>query len=229
MLFPVVFGLIIVGIVLAIIHGHRRERQRVEALARFAAERRWRFAPAREHGLEAVFPKVPLFSQGHSRYASNVLRGDFSGHFVEVFDYHYAVTTSNGKTTTTHHYYFSCYVLRLPVPFPWLNVGPEGFLSKVAQAFGYDDIDFESAEFSRKYCVRSGSKKFAYGVLHPGMMEHLLVQPGLYFSISGGRLLMHFKGTLEAENIPSRLNLLLGIRERMPEHLFDRQSPSSWN
>ena len=42
--------------------------------------------------------------------------------------------------------------------------------------FGYQDIKFESAEFSKTFCVRSPDKKFAYDVCNAKMMEYLLVK-----------------------------------------------------
>jgi hypothetical protein len=44
----------------------------------------------------------------------------------------------------------------------------------VAGFFGFDDIDFESSEFSSRFIVKSADKRFAYDVIHPRMMEFLL-------------------------------------------------------
>ncbi|HCT45315.1 MAG TPA: hypothetical protein DF699_08890 [Phycisphaerales bacterium] len=63
---------------------------------------------------------------------------------------------------------------------PDMLIRREGIFDKIASAFGKNDIDFESAEFSRKYYVQSESRKFAYDIIHPRMMEFLLAtSPGL--------------------------------------------------
>ena len=52
----------------------------------------------------------------------------------------------------------------------------------------FDDIDFESDEFSRKFYVQSSDRKFAYDVLHPRMMEFLLQTTPPMIDVEGGAL-----------------------------------------
>jgi hypothetical protein len=40
--------------------------------------------------------------------------------------------------------------------------------------FGYGDIKFESAEFSKTFCLRTPDKKFAYDACNAKMIEYLL-------------------------------------------------------
>ena len=89
-------------------------------------------------------------------------------------DFIYRVTRSTGKTTTTQTYRFSYLIVHLPWPAPDVLIRPEGMFDKLAGAFGFDDIDFESAEFSRRFHVKSKDKRFAYDVVHPRMMEFLM-------------------------------------------------------
>jgi hypothetical protein len=106
--------------------------------------------------------------------------------------------------------------------FPELTIGPEGFFSKIAQAVGYDDIDFESHEFSRKFCVRSKDKKFAYDVCNAQMIEYLLTNPDLVIEIERDSLAVSFNRRLAPENIESNLNRLIAVRSLMPDYLFSR-------
>jgi hypothetical protein len=99
---------------------------------------------------------------------------------VLAFDYHYETHSTDHKgNRQTHHHYFSFFILLLPVTFPELKITREGLLSKIGQALGYDDIDFESAEFSRSFCVRSKNRKFAYDVCNAQMMEYFLANRDL--------------------------------------------------
>lgn len=60
---------------------------------------------------------------------------------------------------------------------PYLFLRKENTGDKIIGGIGFDDIDFESEEFSRKFWVKSDEKKYAYDVIHPGMMEFLLRGP----------------------------------------------------
>ena len=65
---------------------------------------------------------------------------------------------------------------------------PGGLFDKVAGAFGFDDIDFESSEFSKRFYVKSTEKRFAYDVLHPRMMEFLLAARPPMLDVEDGAL-----------------------------------------
>ena len=102
----------------------------------------------------------------------------------------------------------------------WLTIAREGVFSKIAQAFGYDDIDFESHEFSRKFCVRSKDKKFAYDVCNARMIEYLLANDDLNIEIEGMALAIGFGDTLAPERIEPNLQRLVQLRGLMPYYLF---------
>ncbi|MCZ6810529.1 MAG: hypothetical protein O7D97_00875, partial [Planctomycetota bacterium] len=70
---------------------------------------------------------------------------------------------------------------------PDLLIRREGMFDKLAGAFGFDDIDFESAEFSKRFYVKSPDKRFAYDVIHPRMMEFLLGGDPPTVDIEAGR------------------------------------------
>ena len=104
--------------------------------------------------------------------------------------------------------------------FPELIITREGVFSKIAQAFGYDDIDFESHEFSRRFCVRSKDKKFAYDVCNARMIEYLLANDDLNIEIEGMALAIGFGDTLAPERIEPNLQRLVQLRGLMPNYLF---------
>jgi len=112
--------------------------------------------------------------------------------------------------------------LTLPIIFPELKIGREGFISKIGQALGYDDIDFESHEFSRKFCVRSKNKKFAYDFCNSQMIEYLLANSDLTIEVENNALAISFDRRLEAQQIEMNLDRLVKIRSLMPNYLFDK-------
>lgn len=214
--------ILIVGLVVAAAFAAARAaRQRREALAQLAARLGLRFDPDQDYALPARFEFLNKLRQGSNRYAFNRLGGNYRGHEVKVFDYHFETYSSDSKgRRQTHHHYFSFFMLGLPRSFPEVTIVREGLLSKIAQAFGYADIDFESAEFSRKYCVRSPDKRFAYDVCHPRMIEYLLANPDLTLEIEGPVLALAFPARLKPEQIEPNLGRLVALRELLPAYLF---------
>ncbi len=210
-------------IVVAAIFGHLAAKKRREAMLFLAARLGLRFDPGKDRALPMQYQFLDKLRAGDNRYAFNVLSGKYKDHDVMAFDYHYETHSTDSKGhRQTHHHYFSFFLLLMPVSFPELTVAREGFFSKVAQSLGYDDIDFESHEFSRKFCVRSKNKKFAYDVCNARMMEYLLANDDLTIEIEGPALGISFASRLSPEQIESNLNRLISIRSLLPDYLFSR-------
>jgi hypothetical protein len=218
----ILFVVLIIGFVIgAVILGGIAAKKRREAFALLAAQLGLRFSAEHDRSLATQFSFLNKLAQGSNRYAYNVLTGEYQGHTVKVFDYHYETYSRDNKgNRQTHHHHFSFFMLMMGRQFPELTIGPEGFLSKIAQTFGYDDIDFESHEFSRQFCVRSADKKFAYDVCHARTMEYLLANPDLVVEIEGPVLALAFSRCLEPERVPANLQRLLMLRSLLPEYLF---------
>lgn len=216
-----IFILFLGVMIAAVIYGIIAAKKRREELLQLAARLGFEFAPENDYDLAKLYGFLDKLAQGSNRYAFNVLSGQYQNHKVRVFDYHYETHSTDSKgRRQTHHHYLSCFVLRLPQTFPELTIGREGWLSKVAQVFGYDDIDFESAEFSRSFCVRSKDKKFAYDICHAQMMEYLLANSDLSVEIEKNILALVFGTRLSAAQIEINLQRLIEVRSRMPEYLF---------
>ena len=218
-----IFVLVALLVIVAAIYGAIAARKRREALAVLAARLGLAFSPSHDSLLAKRFGFLNKLAQGSNRYAFNVLSGPFRGNEVLVFDYHYETHSSGPKgQTQTQHHYFSFFILNLPASFPELTIVHEGMFSKIAQALGYDDIDFESAEFSRAFCVRSKDKKFAYDVCNPQMIEYLLANRDLSIEIERSALALAFNTRLSADEIEANLRRLLEIRLRLPDYLFTK-------
>jgi hypothetical protein len=195
------FGLIAVLIVWII---KEAEKARARAAARLAAMQ----ALADQNGLsfrahlddshDEEFWHFEIFQRGFDRFAHNTIVGEIGLEFadwsgtgrVKAGDFKYktrettTTTDSKGRTTTRTrivNHNFSYFVLELPFEkMPDMVIRREHMFDKLASFFGKDDIDFESGEFSRKYFVKSASRKFAYDVVNQRMIEFLLeTQPGL--------------------------------------------------
>jgi len=215
--------LIIIGFIAFIVvlgvFGYVSARKRREAMATLAAKLGLSFEPNKNWDIARRYCFLDKLRAGSNRYAFNILSGNYQGHDVTIFDYHYR--TGSGKNT--QHHYISFFILHLLASFPELVIGPEGIFSKMAQALGYDDIDFESYEFSRKFCVRCRDKKFAYDVCNARMIEYLLSNTDLTIEIEGEALAISFGSRLAPEQIEPNLNRLITVRSILPEYLFSRR------
>lgn len=213
-----IVGFVVIAAVLAVL-GLISARKRREAMAGVAVRLGLRFQPGKDRGLARQYLFLDKLARGSNRYAFNILSGSYQGHEVALFDYHYQIRS--GKST--QHYYFSFFMLRLPVSLPELVIDKEGFFSKIAQAVGYDDIDFESHEFSRNFCVRSADKKFAYDVCNARMIEYLLSNRDMSIEIEDDLLAISFREQLAPERIEPSLKKLITVRSLMPEYLFSQR------
>jgi hypothetical protein len=222
---PYIMPLVIVAvfaiIVISTIYGVIQSRKRLEGLFELAQRMGLNFSAAEDTELGGRYGFLKQLAQGDNRYARNVLSGTYQQNQVLAFDYHYEThtTDSHGHPQTQEHW-FSFFILTLPAVFPDLTIRRENLLTKVAEVFGYQDIKFESAEFSRAFCVRSPDKKFAYDVCNAPMMEYLLANRDLSVEIENQVLALAFNTRLSVEQIEANLQRLVEIRSRLPEYLF---------
>jgi len=168
---PILFvTLFVAAIVFSFISVYKRRK----TLSEWAASRSLNFTPEKSRGFDIEHYSFNCFRVGDSRYASNVSSGDWNGWDITAFDYHYS--TGSGKNR--HSHVFSGVLVKAHFPLKPLSIRPEGFFDKMTEFFGMDDIDFESAEFSRSFFVKAPEKKWAYDVLHARAMEFLLARQG---------------------------------------------------
>lgn len=196
------------------------EKRRRVAFQAMADHTGLRYAPEVDHELASHFEFLNALGTGSNRYAHHVVRGEVDGLEVVAFEYHYETHSSSKNGRRTHHHHLSVFTTNLPQSFPELTIRPEDVFSKIAQAVGYDDIDFESAEFSRRYCVRSRDKKFAYDVCHPVAMEFLMRFHDLDIEIEGRTLAAIQRGHLQPNHVESNLRRLLAFRRLLPKYLL---------
>ena len=198
-------------------------KRRMEAFRALAFRLGITFDESKNYNLAEQYGVLNKLAQGSNRYFFNTLAGLYKGYHILVSDYHYETHSIDSKgRSKTNHYHLSLFTLQLPAAFPELTIVREGLFSKIAQAFGYADIDFESAEFSRAFCVRSPDKKFAYDVCNAKMLDYLLENKDLSIEIERNMLAIVFDTQLAIEKIKPNLGRLLEIRSRMPNYLFER-------
>lgn len=213
----ILIALAAIGVVIYV--SERMAAARRRELTAFASERGWSFRPDKDRDLDDRFPGFGCLRRGHSRYAHNLMRGERDGLPLLAFDYHYA--TGHGKNRRTHR--FSALILRSPLPLRPLFVRREHAFDRLTEFVGLDDIDFESAEFSRRFYVKAEDRRWAYDVIHPRMMEYLLAAPDLNFQFDATHLVVWRGRRFAPADFDAALAHACGILERLPGYLQRQQ------
>ncbi len=193
--------MIVVFLIIAVVgiyYGNKAAKQRRLDLLALSGRLGLSFSQGHDMNHDEEFGHFELFSRGFGRSAYNTLSGEIviggvGGHpmRVKMGDYKYKTRQGSGKNRRTVTHRFSYCIVMLPwVGMPGVLIRKEGFFDKVGAAFGFDDIDFESSEFSKKYFVKSPNKKLAYDICHPRMIEWLLETEPSVVDMERGRLCM---------------------------------------
>lgn len=220
---PLAIGLVIVIAVLAILGAYFAKAARRKALGEWAAGRGLSFHPGREEDMDDRFADFPCLQEGDDRYAENLIDGAWDQREFLAFDYHY--TTGSGDDKKEHR--ITVVVLGSAVSLKDLLIRQEKFSDKLSAFFGFDDIDFESAQFSREFYVKSSDRKWAYDVLHARAMQLLMASPRFSIQMSGRRVMAWRPNRLEPYDIEAAAVLVAGLLDGMPEYLI-RQQADSW-
>ena len=202
--------------------GHLAAKKRRQAFRALARKVGGTYTPKDPYSLPRRYePEFPTLRTGSNRYAYNVIRGKHEGGALFIFDHHYETYSTDSKgNRTTHHHHRTFLLLHHDTDLGHIDVRPEGMFDKLKAAFGFDDVDFESEEFSRRYFVKAEDKKLAYDLFHPQMIEYFLgLSKKLTFTTAGGALLVRRSGLLRPEAIESLLEDAAGLLERVPRYL----------
>ena len=221
---PFVFVAVVVIVIIGAIFSAIAQRKRREELFELAQRLSLDFRASQDFGIPGRFGFLKQLAQGDDRYAANVLSGNYQQNDILAFDYHYATYHTDKNGTHKDDHWFSFFILTMPAVFPDLTIRRENFFTKVAEVFGYQDIKFESAEFSRAFNVRSPDKKFAYDVCNAKMMEYLLANRDLSIEIENEVIALAFNTRLSVEQIEFNLQRLVEIRSRLPDYLFTQNA-----
>ena len=215
-------GLLVLPFAIA---SHReQQRKRRHAMFRQARELGLKFDQRHNHRMAKDYRFLDHLDVGSDRYTLNMMNGDFQGHSVTLFDYHYR--SDDGvwwwAPSWRSHEYFSFFILDLEKDFPELIITDENesLFSGIAEVFGFGDIDFESHEFSERFEVRGKSKKFAYDFCNAQMIDYLLDRPVIPIEVEKTSLAIGFRSCLELGEIEPHLTHLVKIRALMPNYLF---------
>ena len=167
-------------------------------------------------GIPGRFGQFNALAVGDSRKGCNVMWGEHQGRQLCAFDYRYS--TGSGKNRSTHR--LSAAVVTLECSFSGLLIRPENFFDKIAAVVGFDDINFESHEFSKKFYVKGRDRKLAYDIIDAQMMEYLLRCQGWSIELAGIDIMIWTGGTWKPEEFRTAIATLQGFLDRVPRFVW---------
>ena len=146
------------------------------------------------------------------------------------FRYTYTTTSGSGQTRRSQDHEHHVVAVFLPMALPVLALTPESLGTKIATAFGGQDIRLESAQFNSLWRVTSPDLRFAHDVLHPRAMEQLL-RPGMTgrpLRFAGDAVLTWTTGVPRLDAIESRVAGLNELIDAVPAYVWqDRARPTA--
>lgn len=217
---PLVFGLLVLGLI--VVAAYFRGEARRKELASIAQRMGLDFDPSKRRTFHNLFGHE-VFGRGHSRVAFNTMTGvrRLGGFDVPVVMGDYKYVTGHGKQRSVHRLSYA--IFRIPwLGTPKIVVRKEHMGDKLVGALGFDDIDFESEEFSRTFFVKSPDKRYAYDLIHPRMMEYLMrVQPPNIEIVGDACLLREGWGYWAPDRFQKMPTWFQNFLELWPEHLTE--------
>lgn len=214
------FGAVIVVIIAGLIYSFIQAARRRQALEQWAKKRGWRFdGSRRDHAMHQRYGFDCLERGTDDRYAFNFVEGEYDGRPIVTFDYHYATYSNSKSGRKTNHHYFSAVIMECRLPLKPLKIRREGFFDKVANFFGRNTINFESAEFSSKFHVEAPDRKWAYDVIHTRTMKMLMRAPALEIQMYGPWLIAADRRQMTIARLEKALKLLDGMIDNLPDYV----------
>ena len=216
---------VIVTVIVAVWYaGHKRRKE----LIAWGQARGLSFSASKDPAFAREYPTFDCLRRGNNQYAYNMLSGQWQNRAFLGFDYHYATVTVGPKgQPRTQHHHFSAVIIKTGFPLKPLQIRSETFMDKLGEMFGFDDIDFESAEFSRKFSVKAEDRKWAFDVLHPLTMEFLLAAPQFPILFDTKSVITWRDHEFNVQEFSQAAGLITGILDRLPGYLVQQQTQST--
>ncbi|MES2155912.1 MAG: DUF3137 domain-containing protein [bacterium] len=224
----IVAGLGFIGLlVAAIVVAFKAAAARTLVWQDFAARHGWTYTQADASDRPSRFLGFQPFGQGHGRRATDVIEGDLAGVHFETFTYQYTVTSGSGKNRHETTYYNTVVASRMPIDGHNLTMSRETVGKKIFDALGGEDIDTESDEFSRAFWVKCDDRRFAYDVLTPAMMQHLLaIGTDGTWQWRGPWLVREITGRLRLEEVEGLASQVQGFAAKLPRQRIPQAAAS---
>jgi hypothetical protein len=221
----ILLGIVVLGLVCVVAYYVYQQRQkRIAAMAVLASQLGLRFSEGQDHGHDDRFAQFAIFRRGTRRIAYNTMSGSMTiGPFTQsvvLGDFKFTIESGSGKNRRRVTKRFSYVLVSMPHPdVPELLLRAENFFDRIGNFFGFDDIDFESSEFSRRFHVSSSHKRFAWDLIDPRMMEFLMFENSPVVDMEEGWMCLADASVWSAETFSERLDFAGRFLDHWPDHV----------
>ena len=215
---PALVVAVIVVVAVVGVLGWRQEQRRLRLLLHWARRHALTRQDGKGRDWHLRYPGLQVLQRGHSRRSTLALEGEIDGRRVVCLDY--VFVTGSGKNRTTHRR--ALVIVETGFPVIPLTIRREHVFDKVGEFLGHDDINFESAEFSRTFHVTAADRKWAYDVIHTRTMEYLLGAPAFTIAFGLGEIAVERNGRLQARHCRQALKVAHAMLDFIPDYALDR-------
>jgi hypothetical protein len=119
--------------------------------------------------------------------------------------------------------------LRVPIDFEPMDFRPLGVTDALDTFLGMHGIEFESAEFNKRYFVTCENQKFAFDLVHPELIEYLMSVPGIRLQLGGPFIMASKEGFFESKELRDIKQMLERFVEIIPDYVKqDRGFEPNW-
>ena len=165
------------------------------------------------------------FGTGVDRADIDVLTGVFQGrrcaHFVHRFTERRRSSGGPVDRELSVPREFQITSVELDATYPTIDILPEDVVALAAKLVGGMDVDFESAEFNRRWRVMGGEPLYVHDMITPRVMDRLVQDDarGMALRIEGRKLLTWRAGRSTSDELASTLAVLTSVAKVLPRHV----------
>jgi hypothetical protein len=171
-----------------------------------------------DHSFDEQYPHFACLRQGVNRYAYNIHHVDAADGRIIGFDYHFELHDTGTTISGDPHQMFSAVIVPCPFPLQGLLIREESTRDRLAALAGYDDIDFDSHDFSERYFVQAAERRWAYDVLHHRAIQWLLDRETLNIQFGPFGVIGWLDRTFMPGQYEHAAQTIVGLLERMPAY-----------
>jgi len=134
---------------------------------------------------------------------------------------HFVHTLTTGADTTAMAYEHQVTAVELGARYPTVDILPEDMVAAVGKRLGGRDVDFESAEFNRRWRVRARDPRYAYEMVTPRVMAALLEDAirGFAVRVEGPYVIAWRAGRVAPEVARGVIAVLVAVAAGLPKHV----------
>lgn len=202
----IIVALILIGWVIR----RRVVARRLRAIRELAGQLKLAYQ-ARGGAAHVKYERFQPLGMGRGRVSDHLMAGWRGDIWWDIFDYHFVADDVALR--------YAVAAARVRARFERVTIRPEGFLDRFMASAGFEDINFESHAFNRRFHVGSHSGAFAHALLHARAMELLLNRPARHWQFDGDVILVHKQGPIDADEMEETVRLVEDFIALIPQYM----------